>query len=228
MCIWFIKKVRGLNVDELVLQVITVNRYLKENKNSRISNLVVMGIGEPFDNYDNLKSFLQILNSPFGIGLGSRHITVSTCGLIDKIVKFGQDFPQMNLAISLHAPTNEIRNKIMPVNQAYPLEKLIDSLVKYQKITQNRIGIEYIMLKDLNDSTENAKQLIKLLNPIYCYVNLIRYNNVVENEFKTSKNIDVFSKVLNDSNIIATIRLERGSKIAAACGQLRANYEKGK
>lgn len=223
-----LKKVRGLNVDELVLQVITVNRYLKENKNSRISNLVVMGIGEPFDNYDNLKSFLQILNSPFGIGLGSRHITVSTCGLIDKIVKFGQDFPQMNLAISLHAPTNEIRNKIMPVNQAYPLEKLIDSLVKYQKITQNRIGIEYIMLKDLNDSTENAKQLIKLLNPIYCYVNLIRYNNVVENEFKTSKNIDVFSKVLNDSNIIATIRLERGSKIAAACGQLRANYEKGK
>lgn len=223
-----LKKVRGLNVDELVLQVITVNRYLKENKNSRISNLVVMGIGEPFDNYDNLKSFLQVLNSPFGIGLGSRHITVSTCGLIDKIVKFGQDFPQMNLAISLHAPTNEIRNKIMPVNQAYPLEKLIDSLVKYQKITQNRIGIEYIMLKDLNDSTENAKQLIKLLNPIYCYVNLIRYNNVVENEFKTSKNIDVFSKVLNDSNIIATIRLERGSKIAAACGQLRANYEKGK
>ncbi len=223
-----LKKVRGLNVDELVLQVITVNRYLKENKNSRISNLVVMGIGEPFDNYDNLKSFLQILNSPFGIGLGSRHITVSTCGLIDKIVKFGEDFPQMNLAISLHAPTNEIRNKIMPVNHAYPLEKLINSLVKYQKITQNRIGIEYIMLNGLNDSTENAKQLIKLLKPIYCYINLIRYNNVVENEFKTSKNIDAFSKVLNDSNIIATVRLERGSKIAAACGQLRANYEKRK
>ena len=223
-----LKKVRGLNVDELVLQVITANKYLKDNKNSHISNLVVMGIGEPFDNYDCLKSFLEILNSPFGIGLGSRHITVSTCGLVDKIISFGEDFPQMNLAISLHAPTNEIRNKIMPINHAYPLEKLIVSLVKYQKITQNRIGIEYIMIKDLNDSVENAKQLIKLLNPIYCYVNLIRYNNVVENEFKTSKNINTFSKVLNDNNIIATIRLERGSKIAAACGQLRANYEKRK
>lgn len=223
-----LKKIRSLNVDELVLQVVTVNNYLRQNNKSPISNLVCMGIGEPFDNYDNIKKFLSILNDPFAIGLGARHITVSTCGLINKIVEFGKDFPQMNLAISLHAPNDELRDKLMPVNHAYPLSMLIDSLIKYQKITKNRIGIEYILLKGINDTAECAKQLVKILKPIYCYINLIRYNEVAENEFKTSDKVNDFSKILNSNNIICTIRLERGSKIAAACGQLRANYEKDK
>lgn len=223
-----LKKIRSLSVDEFVLQIVNVNRYLITNNKPCITNLVCMGIGEPFDNYDNLKQFLSILNDPFGIGLGARHITVSTCGLIDKIVQFGKDFPQMNLAISLHAPNDDLRNKIMPVNHAYPLDVLIKALIEYQKITKNRIGIEYILLKDLNDTPECAKQLSKLLKPIYCYINLIRYNEVAENEFKTSTKANDFSKILSSNNIISTIRLERGSKIAAACGQLRANYEKDK
>lgn len=223
-----LKKQRNLTIDELVLQVVYANRYLLKNKNSKISNLVVMGIGEPFDNYDNLKAFLNILNDHFGIGLGSRHITVSTCGLINKIVQFGHDFPNVNLAVSLHAPNDELRNKLMPINQAYPLNQLMKSLIEYQKITKNRIGIEYILLKDINDSVQSAKQLLNLLKPIYCYVNLIRYNSVKENEFKTSDKANDFSKILNSNNIICTIRLERGSKIAAACGQLRANHELNK
>ncbi len=223
-----LKKIRCLNVDELVLQVIMVNNYLKQNNKTSISNLVCMGIGEPFDNYENLKKFLNILNDPFGIGLGARHITVSTCGLVKKIIQFGKDFPQMNLAISLHAPTDKLRNKLMPVNNAYPLTMLMDALKQYQKITKNRIGIEYILLKNINDTQECARQLVKLLKPIYCYINLIRYNEVAENQFKTSDKVNDFSKILNSNNIICTIRLERGGKIAAACGQLRANYEKRK
>ena len=217
------KKVRNLEVHELVLQLLMIEEYLKK----RISHVVVMGIGEPFDNYDNLKKFFQIINHPKGLAIGARHITVSTCGLVPKILEFG-DFPlQINLAISLHAPNNEIRNKIMPINKAYPLEKLIPAIKKYLEKTNRRVTFEYILLKDINDTDECALELANLVKKINCYVNLIPYNETNNLEFKRTKTIQImrFYDILKKNNIGVTIRREFGSNISAACGQLRSNKE---
>ena len=220
------KRVRNLETYEMVLQILMIEKLI----NTRISHVVVMGIGEPFDNYDNLIKFFAIINHPKGLAIGARHITVSTCGIIPKIEEFS-DFPlQINLAISLHAPNNEIRNKIMPINKVYPIEKLMVALKEYYKKTNRRLTFEYIMLKDVNDKEENALELAKLIKGMNAYVNLIPYNETSHIEYKKSSKdrIMAFYDVLKKNGINVTIRKEFGGTVSAACGQLRSNYEEGK
>ena len=183
-----------------------------------------MGIGEPFDNYDNVMRFVKIINCGKGIDIGSRHITISTCGVIPGIKKFMKEERQVNLAISLHAPSNELRNKLMPINRAYPLDLLIDTLKEYIDKTNRRVTIEYVMLKEVNDSVECANLLANLLRGMNVYVNLIPYNETSHIEFKKSdkNSIMKFYDTLKKRGINVTIRKEFGSNIDAACGQLRA------
>ncbi|MBQ8871746.1 MAG: 23S rRNA (adenine(2503)-C(2))-methyltransferase RlmN [Bacilli bacterium] len=221
-----LKKVRNLTSGEMTEQIIKI----EEDLGFRITHLVLMGIGEPFDNYDNVMNFIDIINEPKGIELGARHITISTSGIVPKIKEFTNQDKQVNLAISLHAPNNEIRNKIMPVNKAYPIESLMDSIKKYIDKTNRRVTFEYIMIKDINDSKETALELANLLKGINCYVNLIPYNETSHIEFKKSSKEQImkFYDVLKKNKINVTVRKEFGSKVDAACGQLRANYEEGK
>lgn len=218
-----LKKVRNLETHEMIEQILTIEEYVQK----RISHVVVMGIGEPFDNYDNLVKFIEIINHPKGIALGSRHITVSTCGVVPKIKEFSSLPYQVNLAISLHAPNNEIRNQIMPINKAYQIEELISVLKDYIKKTNRRVTFEYILLKDVNDHEENALELIKLVRGMNCYINLIPYNETNNIKFKRSdyETITKFYDILKKNKINATIRREFGSKISAACGQLRSKKE---
>ena len=153
-------KVRNLTLGEMVLQVLMVQRDLDENY-QRVSNIVVMGIGEPFDNYDNVMRFVKIINCGKGIDIGSRHITISTCGVVPGIKKFMKEEGQVNLAISLHAPNDELRNKIMKINKAYPIKELMDTIKEYIKLTNRRVTFEYIMLEDINDSEKEAKELME-------------------------------------------------------------------
>ena len=184
-----------------------------------------MGIGEPFDNYDNVMRFIRIINDPKGIAIGARHITVSTSGLIKGIEKYSNENLQTNLAVSLHAPNNEIRNKIMPVNKAYDINKLIDAISKYIDKTNRRVTIEYLMLDGVNDSLDCANELADLLKNLNVYVNLIPYNETSHIEFKKSSNEQVmkFYDQLKKRGINVTVRRRFGSLIDAACGQLRAN-----
>lgn len=216
-----LKKVRNLETYEVVQQILLIESDIKE----RISHVVVMGIGEPFDNYDNIMNFIRIINDPKGIDIGARHITVSTCGVIPKIKEFTNDFSQVNLAISLHAPNDTIRNKIMPISKAYKLNELMNSIKDYIKITKRRVTFEYIMLENINDSNECAKELSNLLKGLNCYVNLIPYNETENIGFKRTKKMQIltFYDILKKNGINVTIRKEFGSKVDAACGQLRAN-----
>ena len=220
-----LKKVRNLESHEMVLQILKI----EEDINVRISHVVLMGIGEPFDNYDNVISFINIINDNNGIALGSRHITVSTCGVVPKIKEFTNYDKQVNLAISLHAPNNEIRDKLMNINKAYKIEELMDSIKDYIKVTNRRVTFEYIMLQGINDTKDCAIELSNLLKGMNCYVNLIPYNETSHIEFKKSsqKTILEFYDILKKNNINVTIRREFGSKVSAACGQLRANFEEG-
>lgn len=217
------KKVRNLETYEMVLQILMIERLI----GVRISHVVVMGIGEPFDNYDNLIKFFKIINHPKGLSIGARHITVSTCGIIPKILEFS-NFPlQVNLAISLHAPNNEIRNKIMPINKVYPLNELIPALKMYLEKTNRRITFEYILLSGVNDSNECALELAKLVKGINCYINLIPYNETNNLYFKRTNTIQImrFYDILKKNSVNVTIRREFGGKISAACGQLRSKKE---
>ena len=220
-----LKKVRNLSTYEMVLQILKIEELLK----IRISHVVLMGIGEPFDNYDNIIKFIKIINSGKGIDIGARHITVSTCGIVPKIKEFIKDGNQVNLAISLHAPNNEIRNKIMNINKVYDINLLIETLKEYINKTNRRVTFEYIMLDGVNDSKECALELAKLLKGMNCYVNLIPYNETSHIEFKKSsdEHIRLFLDTLKKNNINVTIRREFGGNVDAACGQLRANYEEG-
>lgn len=217
------KKVRNLETYEMVLQVLMIEKELGE----RISHVVVMGIGEPFDNYDNVMKFFTILNEPLGLAIGARHLTVSTCGVVPKIKEFA-NFPlQVNLAISLHAPNNEIRNKLMPINKVYPLEVLIPSLKEYYKKTNRRLTFEYVLLDGVNDSVECAEELVKLIKGMNCYVNIIPYNETNNLDLKRSNNVQImrFYDILKKNNVTVTIRKEFGGNISAACGQLRSKKE---
>ncbi len=217
------KKVRNLKTSEMVLQIMQIEEELGE----RISHVVVMGIGEPFDNYDNLINMFKIINDPKGLAIGARHITVSTCGLIPKVKEFS-NFPlQINLAVSLHAPTDELRNMIMPINKVYPLDELIKALKEYIKKTNRRLTFEYILLEGVNDSTKNAEELANLIKGMNAYVNLIPYNQTENIEFKRTSTIQImrFYDILKKNKINITIRKEFGSKISAACGQLRSKKE---
>ncbi len=215
-----LKKVRNLETYEIVEQLLLIEQDL----NIRITHIVIMGIGEPFDNYDNVMNFIKIITSPKGIDMGKRHITVSTCGLIPGIKKFMQDFSQVNLAISLHAPNDTIRNKIMPISKVYKLNELISTIKEYIKVTNRRVTFEYIMLENINDSQDCAKELSNLLKGINCYVNLIPYNETENIGFKRTKKMQIlaFYDILKKNGINVTIRREFGGNVDAACGQLRA------
>lgn len=217
-----LKKLRDLTAGEIVLQVLEVQRLIEE----RISHVVIMGIGEPFDNYDNLIRFINIINDHHGLGIGARHITVSTSGVIPKIIDFANLNMQANLAISLHATTDEIRDEIMPINKKYPLADLRKALYYYCDNTNRRLTIEYILIDGVNDSVEDAKRLLKYLRGVHCYINLIPLNSVNDKYKRSSKeNIEAFYKYLADLNVNVRLRQEFGSSINAACGQLRSVHK---
>ncbi len=216
-----LKKRRNLEVCEMVLQILEIEKDIK----NRISHIVLMGIGEPFDNYDNVIKFINIINDNKGIDIGARHITISTCGIIPKIIEFSNLKLQVNLAISLHAPNNELRNLIMPINKVYSLDNLMNAVKEYINKTNRRVTFEYIMLKGVNDNKECALELCKLLKNMNCYVNLIPYNETNNIQYKRSDMniINEFYDILKKNNICVTIRKEFGGLVSAACGQLRSH-----
>lgn len=218
-----LKKVRDLSLEELVGQVIAVSRY----ENVRIDSIVVMGIGEPFDNFNNIKRFIKVVTNNKMLNIGQRHLTISTCGLVPKIYEFADLETGVNLAISLHAPNNEIRDKIMKINHAYKIEEVMKALDYYIAKTNRRVTIEYIMLAGINDTDECARELSKLIKGKLMYVNLIPYNETSNFTMKRSNDFKIksFYDILKSNNINVTIRKEMGGNLSAACGQLRANEE---
>lgn len=210
---------RNLTAGEILNQVI----FAQKDMGERISNIVMMGIGEPLDNYDNVIKFLKNVNDPLGLNIGYRHISLSTCGRVDGIEKLGDEEFPITLSVSLHAPNNEIRNSIMPVNKKYPVEVLIKECKEYIKKTSRRISFEYSLISGVNDSRENAEELARLLKGMLCHVNLIPVNHVEERDYHKGKKEDIlkFCKTLNNLGINATVRRELGSDISASCGQLR-------
>ncbi len=214
-----LKKVRNLDVYEMVEQIILIEEDLKV----RISSVVIMGIGEPLDNYDNVISFIKIINDAKALSIGARHITLSTCGIIPKIYELSKLPIQINLAISFHAPTDELRSKLMPVNKVYSITPLIQAIKDYLQVTSRRVTIEYVMLNNVNDSVMYANTLADLFKGMNIYVNLIPYNETNHLEFSRSskKKINIFYDTLKKRGINVTVRKEFGSNIDAACGQLR-------
>lgn len=224
------RRSRNLSAAEMVGEVLVMNEVLKE-WGRHVTHIVVMGTGEPFDNYDNVLDFVKICNDPFGLSIGARHITVSTCGLVPGIRKYGKEGLQINLAISLHAPNDEIRNQIMPISRGYPMEELMDAIHEYEQDSSRRVTFEYILLAGINDSLACADELADLIHRhgVFAYVNLIPYNEVIEKPFKRSSNnaIHAFADRLMKRGINATIRKEFGGDIDAACGQLRSKVITG-
>lgn len=210
---------RSLTAGEMLDQVISIWK----DTGKRIGNIVVMGIGEPFDNYDNLLKFLKIINSPEGMNIGYRHISVSTCGLVPEILKFSSEHIPVTLSVSLHAPNDYIRNKIMPVSRKYSIDKIIEACKIYTETTKRRITFEYAMIEGMNDSPENARELAGRLKGMLCHVNLIPVNAIPGAGYvKSSRSrMEQFINILSHYGIEATIRRELGSDINAACGQLR-------
>ncbi|GGB38538.1 23S rRNA (adenine(2503)-C(2))-methyltransferase RlmN [Virgibacillus dakarensis] len=227
-----LRKSRDLTSGEIVEQIMNVQKHLDEAGNEeRVSHIVVMGIGEPFDNFNNLIDFLRVVNDDKGLCIGARHITVSTSGLAHKIYEFADTGLQVNLAISLHAPNNELRTRIMKINKAFPIEKLMKAVDYYLEKVNRRITYEYIMLRDVNDHKEEAEQLAKLLGDKrhLTYVNLIPYNPVDEhNQYQRSEpeTIQTFFETLKKHGINCGVRWENGADIDAACGQLRSKQIK--
>ena len=219
-----LKKVRDLTLAELVLEIITVEKY----EGKRISSVVVMGIGEPFDNYNNIKRFIEVVTNNKMINIGQRHLTISTCGLVPKIYEFADLETGVNLAVSLHAPNNTIRDKIMKINKVYKIEDIMKALDYYIEKTNRRVTIEYIMLDGINDSKECALELASLVKDKLMYVNIIPYNETSHFELKRSNDFKIksFYDILKMNNVNVTIRKEMGGNLSAACGQLRANAER--
>ncbi|MGN1330290.1 MAG: 23S rRNA (adenine(2503)-C(2))-methyltransferase RlmN [Clostridia bacterium] len=210
---------RSLEAGEIVEQILAVQR----EENVRISNIVFMGIGEPLDNYDNVIKAISIINNPKGLNIGTRHISISTSGLVPNIYRLAKENIQCTLSVSLHSSNNEKRSEMMPVNKMYPIEELMTACKEYIKITNKRISFEYALAKDNNDNLDDAKELVKLLKGMLCHVNLIPINKIENGKYtkSTNDNIIKFRDYLNDNGIVATIRRELGSDIDAACGQLR-------
>ena len=211
--------VRSLTAGEIVEQILAVEQDTKD----KISNVVFMGIGEPFDNYDNVMKAIKIINNQKGLNIGARHISVSTSGLVPKIYDFANEDLQCTLSISLHATNDEKRSSMMPVNKRYSIEELMEACRYYIDKTNKRISFEYALAKDNNDNLDDAKELVKLLKGMLCHVNLIPINKIENGSYikSTNENIIKFRDYLNDNGIVATIRRELGSDIDAACGQLR-------
>ena len=211
--------VRNLTSGEIVEQILSIER----DEDIRISNIVFMGIGEPLDNYQNVVNAIHIINNPKGLNIGARHISISTSGLVPKIYKLAEEKIQCTLSISLHATTNEKRSSMMPINNTYKIEELMQACKNYIKETNRRISFEYALAKDNNDNLEDAKQLVKLLKGMLCHVNLIPINKIENGSYTKSSNENIikFRDYLNEHGIVATIRRELGSDIDAACGLLR-------
>lgn len=214
--------IRNLTAGEILAQIIKVQGLVKK----RISNVVLMGSGEPLDNYGNVIKFIELCNADYGLNIGQRHVTLSTCGIVPKIKELAKLKLQITLAISLHAPNDEDRKSIMPIANKYTVKELIAACREYIEITGKRITFEYALVKGVNDNDDNAKELGNLLKGILCHVNLIPVNNVTENNFEkpSSKVLNDFSNILNSYGINNTVRKEMGSDINAACGQLRKSY----
>ncbi len=211
--------IRNLDAGEMVLQVIAATSII----GSRPSNIVFMGIGEPFDNYDQTLKAARILNDPNGLKIGARKITISTSGIIPGIERFAKEGIQFELSVSLHAPTNAIRSQLMPINKKYPLQDLIETCKQYTRDTNRIITFEYTLIRDLNDKPEHAYQLIKLLRKLHCRVNLIPLSPIDEFNGKpsTDSRSQMFIETLNNAHINATLRKSKGASLKAACGQLR-------
>ncbi|MBF0819243.1 23S rRNA (adenine(2503)-C(2))-methyltransferase RlmN [Streptococcus acidominimus] len=227
-----IRKQRDLNSGEIMAQIMLVQKYFDDrHQGERVSHIVVMGIGEPFDNYDNVLNFLRIVNDDKGMAIGARHITVSTSGLAPKIREFAREGVQVNLAVSLHAPNNDIRSSIMRINRKFPIEVLFEAIEDYIETTNRRVTFEYIMLNQVNDGVEQAQELADLTKNIrkLSYVNLIPYNPVSEHDQysrSTPERVAAFYDRLKKNGVNCVVRQEHGTDIDAACGQLRSNTMK--
>ena len=213
---------KNLTAGEILSQVYEISRDIGE----RISSVVLMGSGEPLDNYANVIRFIRLVNDKNGANIGQRHITLSTCGLADKIDVLNEEGLQITLAVSLHAPNDEIRNKTMPVSKKYDMDTLLEACKRYSDATKRRVTFEYALIKGVNDSSENAKELASRLKGMLCHVNLIPVNDVKERDFirSSEESIKNFAAILNGKMIETTIRRKLGSDINAACGQLRRGY----
>lgn len=218
--------VRRLTPAEMLDQVL----FTQLDSGRTISNIVLMGIGEPLDNFDTVLRFLELVNAPDGMNIGMRHISLSTCGIVDKIDELARYDLQLTLSVSLHAPTDEVRSTIMPINRKYNVETLLRSCKRYFETTGRRISFEYAMIRDVNDTPEMAQLLIRRLRGIASHVNLIPLNDVAESPLKPSlpETVRAFQQTLENSGIPATVRRTLGSDINASCGQLRRNYEQSK
>ncbi|MBQ3419373.1 MAG: 23S rRNA (adenine(2503)-C(2))-methyltransferase RlmN [Erysipelotrichaceae bacterium] len=218
-----LKKQRDLTAGEIVLQVLSLQKYL-DTKDKRLDNIVVMGTGEPFDNYDNVLKALSIINSPYGLQIGARHISISTCGIVPMIRKFANEKVQYNLAVSLHAANDLLRSELMPINKAYNLESLMDALSYYSEFNNRRITFEYLLIAGLNNHEKDADDLARYLKGKNAYINLIPYNEVKENPYRSTSDEETlaFYDMLKKRGIAVTLRQKRGTDIDAACGQLRA------
>ena len=218
--------VRRLEPFEMLDQVL----FTQVDSGQPISHIVLMGIGEPLDNFDNVMRFLELVNSPEGMNISMRHISLSTCGLVPKIDELAKRNLQLTLSVSLHAPNDAVRDTIMPVNKAYPSQELIDACRRYYAATSRRISFEYAMIGGVNDSRENAKELLKRMKGLPCHFNLIPLNHVEESPLKpsTKEAVAAFQKTLEDGGIPATVRRTLGGDIDASCGQLRRKYNREK
>ena len=214
-----IKFIRSLTCGEIVEQILAVEQDIGD----KISNIVFMGIGEPFDNYDNVMKAIKIINNQKGLNIGARHISISTSGLVPMIYRFADEELQCTLSISLHATNDAKRSSMMPINNRYNIEELMEACKYYINKTNKRISFEYALAKDNNDNLDDAKELVKLLKGMLCHVNLIPINKIENGDYvkSTNENIIRFRDYLNKNGIVATIRRELGSDIDAACGQLR-------
>lgn len=214
--------IRNLTPGEMLGQVIKASNEINE----RISNIVMMGSGEPLDNFDNVFKFIALVNSPVGLNIGQRHITLSTCGIVPRIIELADKNIQITLAISLHAPNDDLRKTMMPIANKYSVKDIIESCKYYIKNTNRRITFEYALVKGVNDSEEQGEELGRLLKGLLCHVNLIPINEIKENNLKksSSENVRRFSNILLKNGIETTVRREMGADINAACGQLRRSY----
>ena len=216
--------VRRLEPHEMLDQVL----FTQVDSGLPVSHIVLMGIGEPLDNFDNVMRFLELVNSPQGMNISMRHISLSTCGLVPKIDELAKRKLQLTLSVSLHAPNDEVRNRIMPVNRAYPSEELLEACRRYYRETSRRVSFEYAMIDGVNDSEADAKELLRRLKGLPAHFNLIPLNHVEESPLKPSSKAAVakFQKILEDGGIPATVRRTLGGDIDASCGQLRRKYNK--
>lgn len=212
--------VRSLTASEMLSQIMTAQK----DRGIRISNIVMMGIGEPFDNFDNVVRFLSLVGDEKGLNIGMRHISLSTCGRVDGIRRFMELDSQITLSVSLHAPNDRIRNTMMPINKKWNVAELISACRDYFNRTGRRISFEYALIKGVNDSRECADELIRLLKGLVCHINLIPVNKVKENNYEKSDRVREFCNYLNQNGMNATVRRTLGSDISASCGQLRQKH----